>query len=273
VLLIGTRQPRIVRLVRDILEAITDKDRASLLMEEGDEVRCSSCRLLGFQVYTLDNKPSDSDFHFSADVRGMSRSKVAKALLQEHRFTEITVDPVCIPDGLLSRPFFEELLPTLAQCLLDNCCVCMPPSSHTFRETCHHWSSHLTSNFILRFLRVSQTEEIRYCQATATLSLEDFGQRPHSSLLENFSLSLKEALDIAGDFQLLSLVEYHPGDNERVVFLALSKKATEIPNRYAPFELSTYDPSLSARAAGETSRLVADTVQFLNQANPRAPPS
>jgi hypothetical protein len=268
VLFIGMRQPRFLRSVPEILAAAQNKSK-TLLVDERDEARCSvASHILGLQVYTLDLKPSESDYHFSVDVCGIARSKVVPVLL-DHRFVEITVDPVWMPEaylsqGLLSAPFFRDALPIFADCLLDNCCVYIPACRNSFSHICDNWVT-LSQKFILRFLRKSQTEEIRYCKATSHLCLPDFGKQPLSCHLDKFSLPLKVALEIAtGDLQK-PLLEFHPGDSEAIIFLALSKKAKPIINRYAPFEATNFDRSQCSRAASETSSLVADTLRFLNQ--------
>ena len=101
---------------------------------EFNEARCSvGTNEFGFQVYTLDQRRvSDSHFHFSGFLGGISRHTVSPEFL-EHRFVEITVDSFLMPsayvvDGSLSPSFFYEALPVFAGCLADNCCVYIPAS-------------------------------------------------------------------------------------------------------------------------------------------------
>lgn len=271
VLFIGMRQPRLLRSVSDILEASRNKSK-SRLVDERDEARCSAAsHSLGFQVYTLDLKSSDSDFHFCIDVCGITRSKAVSRLV-EHRFVEITVDPVWMPEaylanGLLSPPFFRDALPLFSECLLDNCCVYLPSCRSTFFEICKNWEC-LSSLFILRFVRKSQIEEVRYCRAASLIHLPDFGKQPLSEYLDMFALPTKMAQDIAATPVLKALLDHHPGDSEAIVFLALSKKAKPVSSRYAPFDPTSFNRLACARASGETTRLVADTVQFLKKDSP-----
>jgi hypothetical protein len=179
-----------------------------------------------------------------------------------------------LSQGLLSNPFFRDALPIFVDCLLDNCCVYIPACHNSFSLLRDNWES-LSLKFILRFIRKSQTEEIRYCRTASMVSLSDFGKVPLSSHLDKFSLPLKVAQDIATGPKLKLLLEFHPGDLEQIVFLALSKKGVVISSRYDPFVAATFDRTHCTHAAGETSRLVADTIRFLNHssltiAEPRA---
>jgi len=262
-------QPSDVWCVPEILGCLQNPSK-SLHEDECNEARCSvGTNDFGLQVFTLDQlRVSDSHLHFSGFLGGISGHTVSPEFL-EHRFVEITVDPFLMPsayvaDGSLSPSFFHEALPVFAGCLADNCCVYIPASVPTFSLICDNWEM-LSKTYILRFLRKSQTQEIRLCKATSLLCLPDFGKQSMSCVLDTFSLPLESAQEIAtGKLQKL-LLEFHPGDEAAVVYLALAKKATPTINRYGPFVASGFDRRQCTRSAGETSRLVADTLSFLKQ--------
>jgi hypothetical protein len=118
VLFIGMRQPPVLRQISEILKDAKKKSK-HLLLDECDEARCTvATKVLDLQVYTLDVKASDSNFHFFVDVGGIAGSKVASDLPKQ-RCVEITVDSVWTPEayvseGLLPGSFFCEALPVFA---------------------------------------------------------------------------------------------------------------------------------------------------------------
>ena len=108
--IVGICQPPLVWSVPEILSAIQNASK-SLLVDECNEARLSvgSQEIGALQVYTLDLEASESQFHFSGSLCGISHSTVTPKFL-EHRFVEITVDPLLrqsayVSNGLLSERF------------------------------------------------------------------------------------------------------------------------------------------------------------------------